>query len=179
MLVLALYSLLGTVNDSYAARVRHDVDRGADFTAVQTYDWHPEAIRDAALSPLMQKRLMDSVNAQLALRGLQRVADDPDVWVSVDTSQERGYRVSSVGYGGFGFGRRFGFGAFGGLGLVDTSVVAVDETVIAVDLWDAATTHPLWRGTVRDNLSERPKRNARQLDRGVRKVFRRFPVDGT
>ncbi|MEO0601251.1 MAG: DUF4136 domain-containing protein [Myxococcota bacterium] len=180
MSLVAMFSfaLLGSASPSEAARVQHDVDRSADFSEVRTYAWHPEAMRDADLSPLTYKRLTDAVNAQLVARGLVRVDEDADVWLSVEAGQNRGYRVSGAGFG-FGYGRFGRFGGFGGFAPYSASVVPVDETQIAVDLWDADTTDPLWRGSIRTTLSDRPEQTARRVDRGVRKIFRRFPIDGT
>lgn len=169
------FALLGTVSESFAARIQHDVDRGADFTDIETYAWHPDVMRDRALSPLEYERLTDAVDAELASRGIQRVEEGADVWLSVEATNDRGLRVNTAGYGfGFGYGPRFaGFGPFA------TSVVSVEETEIAIDLWEAETADPLWRGTIQTTRSDRPERNARRLSRGVRKVFRRFPVEGT
>ncbi|MEN0068200.1 MAG: DUF4136 domain-containing protein [Myxococcota bacterium] len=178
MHMVALMLLAGsTLAD--AARVQHDVDRGADFAAAQTFAFRPDVPRDEDLSPLTDKRLRDTIRAQLAARGL-RESTDPDLWLSIDATRDRSLRVDHTGIGfGYGFGYRRRFGGFGSLGTLDTRVTTVQNATIHIDVWDAATEEPVWRGTLTDRVRDNPKRMARKIDKAVRKVFRRFPVEAT
>jgi hypothetical protein len=81
-------------------------------------------------------------------------------------------------YDGFGGGwgwRRFGGGGFGGLGDATTTTDTYQVGTVVVDLFDTKTKQRLWRGTTSDTLSNNSSKNIENLNKGVEKMFRKFP----
>jgi hypothetical protein len=70
-----------------STRVDVDISPGFDFAALETYAW-----REAALtpSPLVTKTILDAVDEQMRSRGLTRVDENPDCWVSTVISLSGG-----------------------------------------------------------------------------------------
>jgi hypothetical protein len=46
---------------------------------------------------------------------------------------------------------------------------------LVVDLYDAKTKQLLWRGSSSDTLSNNSNKNIKNLDKGVQKMFKKFP----
>jgi len=81
-------------------------------------------------------------------------------------------------YDGFGGGwgwRRFGGGGFGGLGDATTTTDTYQMGTVVVDLFDTKTKQLLSRGITSDTLSNNSSKNIENLNKGVEKMFRKFP----
>ena len=84
MLFLALSTLALTLGCS-SVTYKYDYDKSADFAALKTYAWvavptNPTASVQAALqrNDLLDKRIKESANNQLAAKGYTQSADNPD-----------------------------------------------------------------------------------------------------
>jgi len=131
-----------------AQQVKARYDRSANFAQYKTYSWE-QVKRD----PLDGDRIKSAVNAALAAKGWTRVESGGDVSI---VAIEEGWRWR-------------GFGAFG-----PTTDTYEDRTLI-VDLFDTKTKTLLWRGSSADTLSNNPDKNIKNLDKGVEKLFQKFP----
>ena len=81
-------------------------------------------------------------------------------------------------YDGFGGGwgwRRFGGGGFAGLGDATTTTDTYQMGTVVVDLFDTKTKQLLSRGITSDTLSNNSSKNIENLNKGVEKMFRKFP----
>jgi hypothetical protein len=166
---LFFVTLLGS---AFAQNVETDFDHKANFSQYKTYSW--EEIKPS--NSLWDARIKSAVDAQLAAKGWSQVASGGDVCVvAIKTSQTQ--RTLQTFYDGMGGGwgwRRFGGGGFG-----DATTTEQDYKVgtLVIDLYDAKTKQLLWRGSAQDTVSDKATQNEKNLDKGVAKMFKKFPPD--
>lgn len=154
---------------SAAQQVKTDYDRGADFAQYKTYSWEHVKTKDS----LFVDRIKNAVNATLAARGWTQVETGGDVSI-VAIQMTTDQQTLNTFYNGFGGGwgwRRFG----GGVGEATTTTETYKVGTLVVDLFDAKTKKLLWRGTSSDTLSNNSDKNIKNLDKGVEKMFQKFP----
>jgi hypothetical protein len=155
---------------SSAQQVKIDYDRSANFAQYKTYSWAQVKTKDA----LDVDRIKAAVNAALAAKGWTQVDSSGDVSiVAIEITQNQ--QTLNTFYDGFGGGfgwRRFGGGGFGE---ATTTTETYKVGTLVVDLFDAKTKQLLWRGTSSDTLSNNSDKNIKNLDKGVDKMFKKFP----
>lgn len=153
-----------------AQDVKTDYDHNADFTQYKTYSWEHVQTKD----PLFIDRIKSAVNAALAAKGWTQVDSGGDVSIiAIQTTQEQ--QTLNTFYDGFGGGwgwRRFGGGGFGE---ATTTTDTYRVGTLVVDLYDTKTKQLLFRGTSSDTLSNNSNKNTENLDKGVEKIFKKFP----
>ena len=163
---------LAMLGAAFAQHVQTDFDHKANFSQYKTYSW--QEIKPA--NSLWDARIKNVVDAQLAAKGWTQVDSGGDVAVvAVKTSKTQ--RTLQTFYDGFGGGwgwRRFGGGGFG-----DATTTEQDYKVgtLVIDLYDAKTKQLIWRGSARDTLSDKATQNEKNLDKGVAKMFKKFPAE--
>ncbi|MGA8620065.1 MAG: DUF4136 domain-containing protein [Candidatus Sulfotelmatobacter sp.] len=161
---------LAALGTALAQQVQTDFDHQANFTQYKTYSW--QAIKPE--NSLWDARIKSAVDAQLAAKGWTRVDSGGDVAiVAIKTTQTQ--RTLQTFYDGFGGGwgwRRFGAGGFGES---ETTEQDYKEGTLVVDMYDAQTKQLIWRGSAEDALSSKAEKNEKNLDKGVAKMFRKFP----
>jgi Domain of unknown function (DUF4136) len=161
--------VLGT---AFAQQVKTDFDHQANFSQYKTYSW--QEIKPA--NSLWDARIKNAVDAQLAAKGWTQVASGGDVAVvAIKTSQTQ--RSLQTFYDGFGGGwgwRRFGGGGFGE---ATTTEQDYKEGTLVIDLYDAKTKQLIWRGSAEDMVSSKAEKNEKNLEKGVAKMFKKFPPD--
>ena len=157
---------------AFAQHIKTDFDHQVNFSQYKTYSW--QEIKPA--NSLWDARIKNAVDAQLAAKGWTQVDSGGDVAVvAMKTSKTQ--RTLQTFYDGFGGGwgwRRFGGGGFG-----DSTTTEQDYKVgtLVVDLYDAKTKQLIWRGSAEDTLSDKASNNEKKLDKGVAKMFKKFPPD--
>jgi Domain of unknown function (DUF4136) len=153
-----------------AQQVKTDYDRSANFGQYKTYSWEQVKTKDA----LDVDRVKSAVNAALAAKGWSQVDSGGDVSIiAVETTQNE--QSLDTFYNGFGGGwgwRRFGGGGFGE---ATTTTETYKVGTLVVDLFDSKTKQLLWRGASSDTLSNNSDKNIKNLDKGVEKMFKKFP----
>ena len=155
---------------SSAQQVKTDYDRSTNFGQYKTYSWAQVKTKDA----LDVDRIKAAVNATLAAKGWTQVDSGGDVSiVAIEIIQNQ--QTLNTFYDGFGGGwgwRRFGGGGFGE---ATTTTETYKVGTLIVDLFDAKTKQLIWRGTSSDTLSNNSDKNIKNLDKGVDKMFKKFP----
>jgi Domain of unknown function (DUF4136) len=155
---------------SSAQDVKTDYDHSANFSQYKTYSWERVKTRD----PLLVDRIKEAVNAALSAKGWTQVPSGGDVSiVAMETTQNQ--QTLNTFYDGFGGGwgwRRFGGG---GLGEATTTTETYKVGTLILDLFDTKTKKLLWRGSSSDTLSNNSDKNTKNLDKGVEKLFKKFP----
>ena len=157
---------------AFAQQVQTDFDHQANFSQYKTYSWQeikpPDSLWDA--------RIKSAVDAQLAAKGWIQMPSGGDVAiVAIKTSQtQRSLQTFYDGLGGGWGWRRFGGGGFG-----ESTTTEQDykEGTLVIDLYDAKTKQLIWRGSAEDTLSSKADKNEKNLDKGVAKMFKKFPPD--
>jgi hypothetical protein len=152
-----------------AQQVKTDYDRSANFAQYKTYSWEHVKTQDA----LNVDRIKSAVNAALAAKGLTQVDSGGEISiVAVEMTQNQ--QTLNTFYNGFGGGwgwRRFG----GGLGEATTTTETYKVGTLVVDLFDSSSKKLLWRGSSSDTHSNNSDKNIKNLDKGVEKMFKKFP----
>jgi hypothetical protein len=157
---------LGT---ALAQQVKTDFDHHANFSQYKTYSW--QEIKPA--NSLWDARIKDAVDAKLAAKGWSQVATGGDLAVvAIATSHTE--KTLRTFYDGMGGGWRWR--GFGGMGEATTTEEDYKEGTLVVDLYDAKTKQLIWRGSAEDTVSNNAEKNEKNLDKGVAKMFKKFPV---
>jgi Domain of unknown function (DUF4136) len=153
-----------------AQQVKTDYDRSANFAQYKTYSWEQVKTKD----PLFVDRIKSDVNAALAAKGWTEVPSNGNVSIiAIQTTQEQ--QTLNTFYDGFGGGwgwRRFGGGGFGD---ATTTTETYQVGTLVIDLFDTKTKQLIWRGTASDTLSNNSNKNIENLNKGVEKLFKKFP----
>jgi len=155
---------------AFAQHVTTDFDHQANFSQYKTYSW--QRIKDP--NPLWDARIKNAVDAQLAAKGWTQVDSGGDVAiVAIKTTKTE--RTLQTFYNGFGGG--WGWRGFGGFGDSTTTEQDYKEGTLLIDMYDAKTKQLIWRGSAEDTLSDEAAKNEKNLDKGVAKMFKKFPPE--
>ncbi len=157
-----------------------DYDHEADFSQVATYNWtgeqHPE------INDLVHNRIMAALTSQLEAKGLSKVDSDPDVFVTYygDHDERTVVNTTSYGYGmgpGWGYAGGMGYAGMGagGMGGSTSTVSNYTEGTLVIDIYRADEKQLIWRGTVTGTVSDDPKKNEENINKGIVKLFEKYP----
>jgi Domain of unknown function (DUF4136) len=168
----ALVSLLFfvVVGSAWGQKVNVDFDKEANFASFKTYTW---AEGTPAKNPLMDQRIRDGVDKQLAAKGLQKVeaSANPDLVVLYHAAVGSETQLTTMNTGGYRWGYRWG----GGMGTSTTTVDKIPIGQLTVDIGDAKTKKLLWMGNASDTLSDKPEKNEKKINNALEKMFKKFP----
>src|ERR1700686_1041359 len=163
--ILFISAVMGA---AFAQHVKTDFDHQANFSQYKTYSW--EQITPA--NSLWDARIKSAVDAQLAAKGWTQVDSGGDVAiVAIKTTQTQ--RSLQTFYDGMGGGWRWR--GFGGMGEATTTEQDYKEGTLLLDMYDAKTKQLIWRGSAEDTLSNKEETNEKNLNKGVAKMFKKFP----
>jgi hypothetical protein len=159
---------LVALGNALAQQVKTDFDHQANFSQYKTYSW--QEIKPA--NSLWHARIQRAVEAQLTAKGWTKVESNGDVAVvAIATSHTE--RTLQTFYDGMGGGWRWR--GFGGMGEATTTEQDYKEGTLVVDMYDAKTKQLIWRGSSEDTVSNNAEKNEKNLDKGVAKMFKKFP----
>jgi Domain of unknown function (DUF4136) len=165
--VFALF-FVAMLGAAVAQQVKTDFDHQANFSQYKTYSW--QEIKPA--NSLWDARIKSAVDAQLAAKGWTQVDSGGDVAiVAIATSHTE--RTLQTFYDGMGGGWRWR--GFGGMGESTTTEQDYKEGTLVVDLYDTKTKQLIWRGSAEDMVSNNAEKNEKNLNKGVEKMFKKFP----
>ena len=159
----------------FAADVKTDYDRAADFGRYKTFCWQKVETKN----PLWIERIKTAVSAALTAKGWSQAESSSACDVAVmameikrdHDSVNTFYDNFGSGWGGWGW-RGFGAGGFG----ESTATTETYQTgTLIVDLFDAKSKSLVWRGSATDTLSDKSEKNIKKLQSSVHKLFEHFP----
>ncbi len=162
----SIVATLILASTTFAQHVKTDFDRAANFDNYKTYSWEKVQTQN----PLWESRIKDAVNATLAAKGWTLAPSGGQVAI-VAMDMTKDHSTLNTWYDGFGGGWRWG----GGFGDETTTTETYKVGTLVVDLFDATTKQLVWRGSASDTLSDKSNKNIKDLDKGVQKMFGRFP----
>jgi hypothetical protein len=163
--ILAGLSFFLCAANTFAQKVNTDWDHEANFSNYKTYAWMES--KHPASSDLVNKRIIDNIDKQMAAKGFTKASDKPDVLVVYNAGVKE--QVSVQGYD-YGYGRyRWG----GGMSTY-SQVVELQGTLV-IDLVDAQKKELIWRGTATDTLSDKPEKNSQKIEKATEKAFKNYP----
>jgi hypothetical protein len=119
-------------------------------------------------------RMKSAVNATLTAKG-----GDVSIIAIQVTQNEQTLNTVYDGLGGGWGWRRSGGGGFGGFGDATTTTETYQVGTLIVDLYDTKTRQLIWRGSACDTLSSNSNKNIKNLDKGVEKLFKKFPPESS
>jgi hypothetical protein len=166
--VLLLFVVTGRAS---AQKVMLDYDHRANFSQYKTFMWIETP--HFRVDPLMDQRVMDSINAALTAKGWQLVPANADVGISAHAATREKHTVETF-YDGFGGGwgwRHWG----GGFGTATTDVESYTVGTLVIDMFDGHTRQLIWRGAAEETLSDKPEKNTDRVNRAIEKLFKQFP----
>jgi len=168
--VVCTLFFLAMLGAAFAQHVETDFDHQANFSQYKTYSW--QVIKPE--NSLWDARIKNAVDTQLAAKGWTQVDSGGDVTiVAIGTTHTQ--RTLQTFYDGFGGGWRWR--GFYGMGDATTTEQDYKEGTLVVDLYDGKTKQLIWRGSAEDTLSDKAAKNEKNLDKGVAKMFKKFPPD--
>jgi hypothetical protein len=179
--VLAMGAFL-TLGGCNTLPVTTDINPNYSVTNCHTYSFATEHVANidqpaAFGNPLNADRLRAAIEANLASKGIQRVADraTPDCIVGYALGTRQVFSDYYGGWGvGYGWGYRRGWGGWGGWGWDGPYVE--NETRISVDLFDAKSHKPIWHAHVSQSISDLTGPNAEaKIYAGTAAIFAKFP----
>jgi Domain of unknown function (DUF4136) len=156
---------------AFAQDVKTDFDKSANFAAIKTFgvkigtSWHNQ---------ISEKRISDEISQTLVEKGWKVDEANPDALVLLHGATEKEKTLNtfySGGYGGYGYR---GWGA-GGMGTATTTTSEYLVGTLVVDIFDAKTKSLMFRGTASDEISDKPEKNIKKVQKVADKMFKDFP----
>jgi hypothetical protein len=159
---------------AFTQDVKTDFDKSVDFSKYKTF---AVKIGTSWNNQISEKRIMDEVSQTLTEKGWTATEADPDALVVLHgaTEKQRTLNTFYSGMGGYGtYGYR-GWGGMGGMGSATTTVSEYLVGTLVVDIFDAKTKALMFRGTASDEISDKPEKNIKKVDKAANKMFKDFP----
>jgi hypothetical protein len=154
-----------------AQDVKIDYDKAFNFSPVKTYSIK---IGTGWGNDLSERRVLAEFDQGIAAKGWTKVAEDQaDIQVLLHGATAT-KKTASTFYSGMGGG--YGY-RYGGMGMGSASTVVNEYTVgtLVVDMFDAKTKTLVFRGIAEDEISDKPEKNAKKLEKASKKMFKDFP----
>ena len=172
--IAAVLSLAGGA--AFAQDVKVDFDKDADFSKYKTF---AAKIGTSWNNEISEKRISSEVKQTLVEKGWQ--IEDPakaDAIVVIHGATEKQKSLNTFYsgggmYGGYGW-RGVGYGGMG-MGSSTTTVSEYMVGTLVVDIFDAKTKSLLFRGIASDEISDKPEKNIKKVDKATNKMFKDFP----
>jgi hypothetical protein len=172
LVLIPLVLCLTSATTSFAADIKTDYDRAANFAGYKTFCWQKVETKN----PLWIERIKAAVNSALTAKGWTQA--DPSLGCDVAIvaiEMKRSHDTLNTFYDSFGGGWGWrGFGA-DGFGESTTTTETYQTGTLIVDFFDAKNKNLVWRGSFTDTLSNNSGKNIKKLKRAVRKLFEHFP----
>ncbi len=175
---LLLFSLV-VLSGCLTMQVQSDYDPAARFDGLQTYDWVNTDKEPAAdprfRDPLLDKRIRELVEKQLAAQGYHRVSTGtPDFKVGYHAALEKKLAVSTMNdYYGYRAGWGWSYGAGTGRVMPESYVYEYEQGSLIIDIVNPKTRELMWRGSAQAEVNQ--KKRAEQLAKAVQRILERFP----
>ena len=165
--------------------VKYNFDKNTDFSKFKTYKW--VSLKEAApVNGLLDKQIKDTVDAQLAAKGLSKVdGDDANLYIDYQAgvTTEKQFTTFSNNFGnwgpGPGWGPRGGWygpaGMQGGVTTGSTSTIYIGQ--LALDMNDTANHDLVWRGVASKTIdpNAKPDKQQKDLTNAVAKLLKNYP----
>ncbi|QRR00016.1 DUF4136 domain-containing protein [Dyadobacter sandarakinus] len=185
MILLGMLTLL-----SWAAFAQNPGQSEIKTGTTATYNWIVPDMKSAQNpmynSSFSRRRIQTALDEALAGRGMARDTHNPDYLLQFHTFTQRvrknyygGAGYPMMGWGRFGWGMPYygGFGYYGGAygGGYPYSTTGTDGTLV-LDLVDAKSGNIIWQKAISGDVTN-PNRLDKQINKGVKKLMKNFPVN--
>ena len=159
---------------AFAQDVKTDFDKNANFAAIKTF---AIKIGTSWNNQISEKRITDEITQTLTEKGWKVTDANPDALVLLHGATEKQQNLNTFysGTGGYGAYRYRGWGGMGGMGTATTTVSEYLVGTLVVDIFDAKSKALLFRGTASDEISDKPEKNIKKVEKASNKMFKDFP----
>ena len=175
--MMGVMFLLAT--SAFCQDIRYNFDKDADFSKFKTYKWVD--IKGATQpNDITDKDIKQSVDAQLATKGLTKVDDNPDLLIAyqfdIGTEKQFTSYNSDWGYGP-GWYRGGWYGSTGGMTTGQTSTIY--NGMLDLDMYESSKKDLVWRGTATKTIdpNAKPEKQKKNLDKAVAKLLKKYPPE--
>ena len=176
---LSILGILLVASIASAQDVRYNFDKNTDFSRFKTYKW--VNLKDAPkVDNLLDKQIKETIDQELASKGLQRVEDDSAnlyIGYQVGIGQEKQFSSYSSGWG-YGPGW-YGGGWYGPGGTTTTTgqTTTIYTGQLALDMYDSTNHDLVWRGlaTKTIDVDAKPEKQQKNLTKTVDKLLKNYP----
>src|SRR5215469_3765253 len=177
---LSILGILLVASIASAQEVRYNFDKDTDFSRFKTYKWVD--LKDAPkVDSLLDKQIKQTIDEELATKGLQRVEDDSAnlyIGYQVGVGQEKQFSSYSSGWG---YGHGWGGGWYGPGGTTTTSgqTSTIYTGQLALDMYDSTNHDLVWRGlaTKTIDVDAKPEKQQKNLAKTVDKLLKNYPPE--
>jgi hypothetical protein len=160
---------------AFAQDVKVDFDKSANFDAIKSF---AVKIGTSWNNQISEKRVVDEITKALTEKGWKPAAEDKaDAIVVLHGATEKQKSLNTFysgmgGYGGYGWR---GWGGGMGTGTATTTESEYLVGTLVVDIFDAKSKQLMFRGTAQDELSDKPEKDVKKLNKASDKMFKDFP----
>ena len=164
---------------AFCQDIRYNYDKEADFSKFKTYKWVD--IKGATqVNDILDKEIKQSVDSQLATKGLTKTEDNPDLLigyqVAIGTEKQFTSYNTDWGYGP-GYYRGGWYGSTGGMTTGQTSTIY--NGMLDLDMYEASKKDLVWRGTASKTIDPKakPEKQQKNLNKSVAKLLKKYPPE--
>ena len=159
-----------------------DYDKSADFSNYKTFSWVPNAsltknVANYQISPLMEKRVREAVNAELEKSGMKLVdVAQADVLINYHASVDTKIDVDTFNVG---YGARWNYWGMGYN--TQTTTREYEVGTLILDVVDRASNQLVWRGAKEGRLkkNQKPEKRTQVINDTVINILSNFPPQAT
>ena len=177
-LFFPLAVILIAASSCTGVKVVTDMDEAADFTkykSVSFLGWQDDI--DQVVNELEQKRLRESVKAEMKKRDLELVESGGDIVISLFVVVDE--KTSTTAYTNYYGTRSYRRGGWGwGSGYATTTYTESDylQGTLVVDAFDESSKDLIWQSVGVGTMKTKPEKRAENLPNVIAKIFKDFPV---
>ena len=174
MRTLAIAAALTFVGaTAFAQDVKVDFDKDANFGALKTFS---TKLGTSWGNPLSEKRITAEIEETLTEKGWKKVDADGDAIVVLHGATQTKRTLNTFYSGGGGWGG-YGYRGWGGMGMGSATTTESEYNVgtLVVDIFDAKSKQLVFRGAASDEISDKPEKNIKKVEKASAKMFKDFP----
>ena len=153
-------------------KINTDFAHEADFAKYKTFAYRDTDMSIGDTQPLAHERIVGAIKQELQGKGFSEATSNPDVYVTYYGEDKEQIALDTT-HMGYRYGPGWGWGR--GFGSSTTTVRSYTQGTLVIDLWDAEANQLVWRGVISDTISDNPQKNIDKINKGVAKVFERYP----
>ncbi len=155
---------------TFAQETSYDFAKGTNFSAYHTY-----ALKEGTPvgNPLIDNRIIDALNTELAAKGLTKDDAKPDLFVTYHIAFDKQKDISAWSTGMGPYGWHYGMGS------TDVQVREILIGTLVIDMADAAKKEVVWRGvgTKEIDTTAKPEKRDKNIQKAVQKILKKYPPE--
>jgi len=166
-----LAALLFMAVSAHGQDVHYNYDRSANFAAYKTYQW-VDIPGGSVPDQLVHQAIKRAAEEQLALKGLTKVENNPDLYIGYQVAINLEKSVSLWGTSDGPWG-----GPWGGTRSMQGQTSTIPVGILLLDVYDVTRKQLVWRGDAVKtiDLKKDPEKNYKNLQKVMAKLFKNYP----